>query len=108
MLLYLFVKSEEKSIFQNVMVLTEAVVKLETLGTFRFYDEDENMDEIFSYNNIELAQTSVILGMKNVIPSSFFYEVFKNVVASKQVKNTVAGLAFFAQQKGSVTSNKNN
>ena len=32
----------------------------------------------------------------------------KNVVVSKKVKNTVAVLAFFDQQKGSVTSNKNN
>ena len=32
----------------------------------------------------------------------------KNVVLSKQVKNTVIILAFFDQQKGSVTRNKNN
>ena len=32
----------------------------------------------------------------------------KNVIVSKQVKNTVAVLAFFDQQKGLVTSNKNN
>jgi len=32
----------------------------------------------------------------------------KNVVGSKQVKNTIAVLAFFDQQKGSVTSNKSN
>ena len=32
----------------------------------------------------------------------------KNVFVSKQTKNTVAALAFFDQQKGSVTSNKNN
>ena len=41
---------------------------------------------------------------KNVPPSPFC----KNVVVSKRVKNTVAGLAFFDQQKGSVTSNNNN
>jgi len=32
----------------------------------------------------------------------------KNVVLSKQVKNTVTVLAFFDQQNGSVTRNKNN
>ena len=32
----------------------------------------------------------------------------KNVVVSKQVKNTVAVLAFLDQWKGSVTNNKNN
>ena len=32
----------------------------------------------------------------------------QNVVVSKQVKNTVAVLAFFDQQKGSLTSIKNN
>ena len=32
----------------------------------------------------------------------------KDVVVSKQVKNTVEVLAFFDQQNGSVTSNKNN
>ena len=32
----------------------------------------------------------------------------QNVVVSKQVNNKVAVLAFFHQQKGSVTSNKNN
>ena len=43
-------------------------------------------------------------GGKNVTPSLFC----KNVVVSKIVKNTVAVLAFFDQQKGSVTSNNNN
>ena len=32
----------------------------------------------------------------------------KNVVESKQINNTVAVLAFLDEQKGSVTSNKNN
>ena len=32
----------------------------------------------------------------------------KNAVVSKQVKNMVALMAFYDQQKGSVTSNKNN
>ena len=49
-------------------------------------------------------------------PASFCWEncdtvvmrFCKIVVVLKQVKNTVVVLAFFDQQKGSVTSNKNN
>jgi len=52
-------------------------------------------------------------------PASFWWEkrntvvVFvrglgKNVVVTKPIKNTVAVLIFFNQQKGSVTSNQNN
>ena len=41
--------------------------------------------------------------VKNVIPSSFCKSVL-----SKIVQNTAAVLAFFDQQKGSVTSNNNN
>ena len=40
--------------------------------------------------------------------SHFSTRFCKNVVVSKQVTNTVAVLAFFDQQKGSVPSNKNN
>ena len=47
-------------------------------------------------------------GAKNVMLSSVSYEVLQNVVVTKQVEKTVAVLAFFDQQKGIVTSNKNN
>ena len=45
-----------------------------------------------------------------VIPLSFIFSTrfCKNVVVSKQVKNTVAVLVFFNQQEGSVTSSENN
>ena len=39
-----------------------------------------------------------------MIMSSFYYEICENVVAPKQVKDMVAVLVFFDQQKGSVTS----
>ena len=42
-----------------------------------------------------------------MIPSSFYYDVSQNVV-SKQILTTIAVLAFLDQQKGLVTSNKNN
>ena len=42
---------------------------------------------------------------ENVIPSSFSTRFCKNVVVSKRVKSTVAGLAFFDQQNGSFAKN---
>ena len=58
--------------------------------------------------NSERAQTIVILAGKNWCRRHFSTRFCKNVVESKQVNNTVAVLAFFDEQKGSVTSNKNN
>ena len=62
----------------------------------------------FSKNSIKRAQTSVILAGKTWYRRHFRTRLCKNVVLSKQVMNTVIVLLFFNQQKGSVTSNKNN
>ena len=56
----------------------------------------------------ECAQTIVILAGKTWYRRHFSTRFRKNVVASKQVKNTVTVFTFFDQQKGLVTSNKNN
>mgnify|MGYP000235328368 FL=1 len=57
--------------------------------------------------HFERPQTSVTLAGKTWYRRHFSSRFCKNVVASKQVKNTVAVLAFFDLQKGLVTSSKN-
>jgi len=66
--------------------------------------EDDYQYEIFSQNNIEPAQTSVISARKTWYHFHVSTRLCKSVV-SKQVKNVVA---FFDQQKGAVSSHKNN
>ena len=78
------------------------------IGTFRLQDENDYEYEIFSLDNIERAQTSFILAGKTWYRRHFSARFRKNVVVSKQVKTTVAVLAFLDQQKSSVTSNKIN
>ena len=81
---------------------------VQIVGTFRFKDENDYEYEIFSLDNIERAQTSVILAGKTWYRRHFSTRFCKIVVVSKQVKTTVVVLAFLDQWKGSVTSNQNN
>lgn len=88
--------------------LWKVVVQTKLEGII-FWDEINNYEyEIFSYNNIEHVQTGLILEGKTWYHCHFSTRFWKHVVVSKQVKNTVAVLAFFNQQKDSVSSNKNN
>ena len=66
------------------------------------------LSSLFSKNNIERAQTSIILAGKTWYRRHFSTRLCKNVVEGKQVKNTAVVLPFFHLQKGSVTSNENN
>ena len=77
------------------------------IESFRFKDEKEYGCEIFSKTSACKPASFWREKRDNVIPSSFYYDVSQNVV-SKQILTTVVVLAFFDQQKGLVTSNKNN
>ena len=73
------------------------------IESFRFKDEKEPV----RVRDFPARANQRHFGGRNVIPSSFYYDVSQNVV-SKQILSTVAVLAFVDQQKGLVTSNKNN
>ena len=80
---------------------TEVVFNEEVIENFRFWDENDYEYEIFSQSKIERAQTNVILGGTTWYRRQVTRRFCKNVVVSKQGKNTVEVLAFCDQQKGS-------
>ena len=68
-------------------------------GTFRFLDENDYEYKIFSWSHIEHAQTNVILAGKTSHCHHFITRFCKNVVLSKQGKNTVAVWHFSIKKK---------
>ena len=76
------------------------------LESFRFWDENRYENELFFIEEQRARANQRHFGGKNLIPSSISFEVFAKVFWCQNNSRTVAVLAFFDQQKGSVTSNK--
>ena len=74
----------------------------------RFLDENHYENELFFIEQQRARANQRHFGGKNLIPSSISFEVFAKVLWCQNKSRTVAVLAFFDQQKGSVTSNKKN